>query len=130
MKFDFDEDVNIDLTPLIDVIFMLLIFFILTTTFSKPVLEVLLPSSKMAEAGEKGTKEILITVTNNGKIYYGESIIDSHKLTEILQSNPDKVLNLCIDKSAPFESFVHILDVAKKERGGKFIISTDVKERL
>lgn len=130
MKFDFDEDVNIDLTPLIDVIFMLLIFFILTTTFSKPVLEVLLPSSKMAEAGEKGTKEILITVTNDGKIYYGESIIDSRKLTEILQSNPDKVLNLFIDKSAPFESFVHILDVAKKERGGKFIISTDVKERL
>ena len=49
MKFDFDEDINIDLTPLIDVIFMLLIFFIMTTTFSKPVIDIMLPASKTAE---------------------------------------------------------------------------------
>ena len=39
---DFDEDASIDLTPVIDVIFMLLIFFIMTTTFSKPVLDIVL----------------------------------------------------------------------------------------
>ena len=42
---DFDEDASIDLTPVIDVIFMLLIFFIMTTTFSKPVLDIVLPAS-------------------------------------------------------------------------------------
>ena len=40
---DFDAgDINLDLTPLIDVIFMLLIFFILTTTFAKPLLDVVI----------------------------------------------------------------------------------------
>ena len=43
---DFDEDASIDLTPVIDVIFMLLIFFIMTTTFSKPVLDIVLPASE------------------------------------------------------------------------------------
>ena len=46
---DFDEDASIDLTPVIDVIFMLLIFFIMTTTFSKPVLDIVLPASETAE---------------------------------------------------------------------------------
>ena len=63
MKFDIDEEINIDLTPLIDVVFMLLIFFIMTTTFSKPVLDVILPASKMAEGKETQTQEILISVT-------------------------------------------------------------------
>ena len=37
-----NDDISLDITPLIDVIFMLLIFFIMTTTFSKPVLDIIL----------------------------------------------------------------------------------------
>lgn len=129
MKFDFDEDINIDLTPLIDVIFMLLIFFIMTTTFSKPVIDVLLPASKTAEKAGSETKEIVITVSNKGDIYYGENIISANELEKILKDNPDKILNMFIDKTAPFQSFVHIVDIAKKEREGRFIISTDIAER-
>ncbi len=129
MKFDFDEDINIDLTPLIDVIFMLLIFFIMTTTFSKPVIDVLLPESKMAEKSEDTTKEIAVTVSNKGDIYYGDKVITVLELETLLKNNPDKILNMFIDKTAPFQSFVHIVDVAKKEREGRFIISTDTAER-
>ncbi|HIZ89507.1 MAG: biopolymer transporter ExbD [Candidatus Mucispirillum faecigallinarum] len=129
MKFDFDEDINIDLTPLIDVIFMLLIFFIMTTTFSKPVIDIMLPASKTAEKAGSETKEIVITVSNKGDIYYGENIISANELEKILKDNPDKILNMFIDKTAPFQSFVHIVDIAKKEREGRFIISTDIAER-
>ena len=129
MKFDFDEDINIDLTPLIDVIFMLLIFFIMTTTFSKPVIDIMLPASKTAEKAGSETKEIVITVSNKGDIYYGENIISANELEKILKDNPDKILNMFIDKTAPFQSFVHIVNIAKKEREGRFIISTDIAER-
>lgn len=129
MKFDFDEDINIDLTPLIDVIFMLLIFFIMTTTFSKPVIDVLLPASNTAEKAEDKTKELAITVSNKGDIYYNDKLITVSELETILKNNPDKILNMFIDKTAPFQSFVHIVDVAKKERNGRFIISTDTAER-
>ena len=129
MKFDFDEDINIDLTPLIDVIFMLLIFFIMTTTFSKPVIDIMLPASKTAEKAGSETKEIVITVSNKGDIYYDKNIISANELEKILKDNPDKILNMFIDKTAPFQSFVHIVDIAKKEREGRFIISTDIAER-
>ncbi len=128
MKFDIDEEINIDLTPLIDVVFMLLIFFIMTTTFSKPVLDVILPASKTAESKESQTQEILISVTKDGKVYYNNTLIKEEEIKSILDANTDKMLNLYIDKSAPFQSFVNIIDIAKKERNGKFIISTDVVE--
>ncbi len=129
MKFDFDEDINIDLTPLIDVIFMLLIFFIMTTTFSKPVIDVLLPASITAEKAEDKTKEIAVTVSNKGDIYYNDKVITVSELETVLKNNPDKILNMFIDKTAPFQAFVHVVDVAKKERNGRFIISTDTAER-
>lgn len=128
MKFDIDEEINIDLTPLIDVVFMLLIFFIMTTTFSKPVLDVILPASKTAESKESQTQEILISVTKDGKVYYNNTLIKEEEIKSILDANTDKMLNLYIDKSATFQSFVNIIDIAKKERNGKFIISTDVVE--
>lgn len=128
MKFDIDEEINIDLTPLIDVVFMLLIFFIMTTTFSKPVQDVILPASKTAERKETQTQEILISVTKDGKVYYNNTLIKEEEIKSILDANTDKMLNLYIDKSAPFQSFVNIIDIAKKERNGKFIISTDVVE--
>lgn len=128
MKFDIDEEINIDLTPLIDVVFMLLIFFIMTTTFSKPVQDVILPASKTAESKETQTQEILISVTKDGKVYYNNTLIKEEEIKSILDANTDKMLNLYIDKSAPFQSFVNIIDIAKKERNGKFIISTDVVE--
>lgn len=128
MKFDIDEEINIDLTPLIDVVFMLLIFFIMTTTFSKPVLDVILPESKTAESKESQTKELLISVTSDGKIYYNKTLINEREVKDILDANKDKMLNLYIDKSAPFQSFVNIIDIAKQERNGKFIISTDILE--
>ena len=59
-NLDLEEEPSIDLTPLIDTIFMLLIFFIMTTTFSRPVLDIVLPASSEAEASsEKREKPAL-----------------------------------------------------------------------
>ena len=122
-----DEDISIDLTPLIDVVFMLLIFFIMTTTFSKPVLELVLPESENAEQQSKKEAEILISITKDGKIFYKNAVIDKAGLIALLNENP-ALLNVFVDKDAPFESFVNIVDIAKKEREGRFVISTEQKK--
>jgi len=52
-KFLDDEfGADIDLTPLIDVVFMLLLFFILAASFSAPVLQVALPTARTAAPAE------------------------------------------------------------------------------
>jgi len=60
--------VNINLTPMIDMVFILLIFFIVTTSFVKETgVEINRPTAKTAERNEKGN--ILIAITNNGEIW-------------------------------------------------------------
>ena len=57
-----DEEPQIDLTPLIDCLFMLIIFFVLTMSFSKPVLEIMLPESRSA-IEQKADKQIIVFVS-------------------------------------------------------------------
>ena len=58
---ELEEEPRVDLTPLIDVIFMLVIFFVMTMTFSKPVLDVVLPAAQNSEVKKK-TAELVISV--------------------------------------------------------------------
>jgi Biopolymer transport protein len=127
--FDFDQGTEIDLTPLIDVIFMLLIFFILTTTFSKPVLNIVLPSSETAEQQAERLPELVIAITAEGKLFHGEMELTRDALGALLDSRKKELLNLFVDEKAPFEAFVFVVDMAKSKRGGRFVISTQSVER-
>lgn len=121
---DFEEDPGIDLTPVIDVVFMLLIFFIMTTTFSKPVLDIVLPSSETSEDAAGKSPELLISVKADGSIHYQEKPLDKEALAALLETRPEALLNLYVDEKAPFEAFVGVVDIAKMKRGGHFVIST------
>ena len=128
-SFDFglEEEPSIDLTPLIDTIFMLLIFFIMTTTFSRPVLDILLPASGEAESsGER--REQVISIKADGSLHYEGRQITENDLDEVLAERPEALLNLYVDRKAPFEAFVGVVDVAKVKKGGHFVISTEQPE--
>lgn len=124
--FDFglDDEPGIDLTPLIDTIFMLLIFFIMTTTFSRPVLDIFLPASEEAEASAK-RKEQVISIMADGTMHYEGRRIEKEELDAVLSERPEALLNLHVDKNAPFEAFVGVVDVARVKKGGHFVISTE-----
>lgn len=124
----FDEEPQIDLTPLIDCLFMLIIFFVLTMSFSKPVLEVVLPQ---AESGIKTNDrtEILLSVKADGTFWLDQKPVTLTALEQVLDDRPEAILNIYMDGSAPFDRFVNVLDLAKQKRNGRFVISTDPKEK-
>ena len=131
---EFDEEPRIDLTPLIDVIFMLVIFFVMTMTFSKPVLDLVLPSADNSVVRKKEA-ELVLNVKSDGSIYHEaflsrSVLVTKEDLPQFLDEHPDGMLNLMIDEKAPFESFVSIVDVAKHKRGGRFVISTRAAESV
>ncbi len=122
---DGDDDLAVDLTPLIDVVFMLLIFFIMTTTFSKPVMEIILPKAEQAQLPEEKSKEILVSITQHGSLFYKDKRIELEQLVAELRKDTSTVLNVYVDKNAPFEAFVNVVNMAKVEREGRFVISTE-----
>lgn len=126
---EYDEEPRIDLTPLIDVIFMLVIFFVMTMTFSKPVLDLVLPSADNSVVRKKEA-ELVLNVKSDGSIYHEGAPVTKEDLPKLLDEHPDGMLNLMIDEKAPFESFVSIVDVAKHKRGGRFVISTRAAESV
>ena len=121
---NFDEEPQIDLTPLIDCLFMLIIFFVLTMTFSRPVLEIVLPEAVHAEASGK-RDEILLNVKSDGTFWLDQDRqVTLAELASELEANPQKLLNIYMDKGADFGVFVSVLDLAKDKREGRFVIST------
>lgn len=124
MYDDFQEDAGIDLTPLIDVVFMLLVFFIMTTTFSRPVLDIILPKSETAENPSNRPKELLIGVKADGSLHHNDKPVSKEELPALLDSMPESLLNLHVDEKAPFEAFVGVVDIVREKRGGRFVIST------
>lgn len=123
-KVNFEDDLNLDLTPLIDVIFMLVIFFVLTTTFAKPIIDVNLPSSKTSTVN-KESKFLTISIKKNGNYEYENKSITLEEVLVLIKDNPDMDLNIYSDREAPFEYFVKLVDVAKELKAGHFVISTN-----
>ncbi|MBB5021533.1 ExbD/TolR family protein [Desulfurispira natronophila] len=124
--FDHDDDLmdeRIDLTPLIDAVFLLLIFFIMATTFLRPALEVSLPDSESAATLEQ-QDWLVITIAKDGNIYHGDDVIPRPEVAALLQHHPDKPLNFYVDKHAPFESFAHVVDQAQAEGRVDFVVTT------
>lgn len=120
---NFDEEPQIDLTPLIDCLFMLIIFFVLTMSFSRPVLEIILPEAKNAESNQE-RNELLLSVKADGTYAINEDTITLEELSARLDAEPDRLLNIWMDEKAPFSAFVKVLDLAKIKRAGRFVIST------
>ena len=111
MKLDKDinlisDDAHIDLTPLIDVIFMLLIFFILTMSFSQTALKITLPQSQYSEK-IRGNNLLSITVSDEGKYLIKNDEVTLEKISLMLEENKYTQLNIVADANCPFQSFLN-----------------------
>lgn len=119
----FEDEPQIDLTPLIDCLFMLIIFFVLTMSFSKPVLEVILPEATNAETSQ-ARNELLVSVKADGTLYLNAAPATIEEIARALDEAPERLLNIYMDEEAPFSRFVAVMDLAKTRRNGRFVIST------
>ena len=110
-NLDLEEEPSIDLTPLIDTIFMLLIFFIMTTTFSRPVLDIVLPASSEAHKSdialgwspeganfEDSLNRLTMRTARNFRSYFPRAQAPFNTIRKILPQggrNAEKSFKLC-----------------------------------
>ena len=123
MKFSLDEDdrTDVSLTPLIDVVFLLLIFFMVTTTFNQHAnLRVELPDASNAVQSNEVNK-IEVIIDKNGHYYIdGTSLLDQQSrtlvtaLSKIVQKNKSEKILIRADAQAPHQSVVSVMDAAGK----------------
>ena len=119
-----------DITPLIDVVFILLIFFIVSSVFKKDELALVLnlPTSSAQEI-ELKQKEIIIELNSEKLAIYGEeSTLES--LEEEIIKIEDKERNIIfrIDKEVKYEKIVNVLELLQKHQLFNISLITDTKK--
>ncbi len=121
---DEDDDLSarIDLTPLVDVIFMLVIFFIMTASFDLPVLEMQLPAAGgSAESQERNRVKVVVDAQGGIRMGSGDATMDD--ISSALSEGREAVLEVVIDKRAPSGILVQMADLARKDAGGRILIA-------
>jgi biopolymer transport protein ExbD len=103
----------IDIAPLLDMVFILLIFFIVTSTFTRET-GVDVSKPKASTAKELAKESILVGVSREGSIHINETQVNLSSLRAILRSMvaeaPDRPVIIVADRDAPTGRLVDILD--------------------
>ncbi len=121
---------HLDIAPLVDIVFLLLIFFLLTSQFIKPPgLKIELPKAKYARAQDK--LDIVVAVTKDEKVLLNGVLTNFESLPEqlwgILKDSPRKVIIIKADKDAKVQSIVTVMDIAKRCNAEGVTLSTKLK---
>ncbi|OQK16445.1 biopolymer transporter ExbD [Methyloprofundus sedimenti] len=120
MKIHSEEDelttTELNLTPLIDMVFILLIFFVVTSSFVKESgIEVNRPTAKSAERQERGN--IIISVSKSGEIWIDRRKVAINALRANVErlhaENPEGSVIIAADKEALTGTLVQALDQAR-----------------
>jgi biopolymer transport protein ExbD len=118
--------IGIDMSPLLDVVFILLIFFIVSTVFvSETGIEVDKPQSISADQLEKTA--ILIAITQQGNVIYDGAQIGVsgvRRTVEQLLSRDERPVVIQTDKRVPAELLVEVIDQAKLGGSASISIAT------
>jgi len=125
------EPFKLDLIPMINVVFLLLIFFMLTsTTPTKQKTKIDLPKVKTAE---KNSKQLLVmTIDKNGSMQLdGKAVtfevLPAH-LEKKISEKKNTVISIHADKIIEFELFGKVIELAKQAGAEDFMLATGVEK--
>lgn len=120
------EKPHIEIAPLVDIIFLLLIFFMLSSNFITPKLKMELPKALFEEKLEK--VDLVVTVDKNNRIFINKSEFDPEK-DDLKKALEEKMASLGKydvifrgDKAIGYDTFVKILDTAKAAGATSFSV--------
>ncbi len=120
----------VDMAPLIDVVFILLIFFLVTATFVRETgIEVQRPQATAAPSLDQQAMRISITV--NGTIYTEGSAVDLQtlrsKVSTFVSANPSSPVIVIPDQDTRAQRVVDVMDAAKLAGAVHVAIATEKK---
>lgn len=130
-KIEDSEEVSVNITSMIDVIFILLIFFMVSTQFKKNSLPLNLPSSDNSKQEPSDSKLNVLSVTSDS-IYLNGNSVESEKLYEALLSeyekDSDAPLSFECENTVSFQRVVEILTEIQKAGITKIGIAHEFSE--
>ncbi len=125
-----EEEAAIDITPMLDVVFILLIFFIVTATFIKEAgIDVNRPNAATAVKKEKAN--ILIAITAKNEIWIDRRKVDIRSVRPNIErlhaENPKGTVVIQADKESKTDTLIQVMDAARE--AGVYDVAIAVQEQ-
>ena len=123
-----DAEAEINITPMLDIVFIMLIFFIVTASFVKePGISPVLPSAETAQA--KARANVLIAISDSGQIWMNKravAIDDVRGLVEAARAeNPESSAVIIADQGAPSGILIDLMDQIRLGGVGEISIAAE-----
>jgi len=125
-----EQTADIDMTPMLDIVFIMLIFFIVTTSFVKESgIEVNRPSAKTAETKAKG--HIIVAIKPNGEVWIDKRLVDIRavraNVSRLHAENPLGSVIIAADREAKTYHLVQVMDQIRQAGITNAAIATQVE---
>jgi biopolymer transport protein ExbD len=123
-----EEDAAIDMTPMLDIVFIMLIFFIVTTSFVKEAgIQVNKPEAN--QANKEPSANIFIAIRDNGEVWMDKRQVDVERvaanLERMLAEQPTDLVVIQADKKAEHGRVVEVMDQVKEAGIDKISIAAE-----
>ncbi|GJQ48324.1 biopolymer transport protein ExbD/TolR [Candidatus Kuenenia stuttgartiensis] len=119
----------INLTPLVDMLFIILLFFLVTSTFiDQPNIQLELPTTKHTPTSK--VDEQVLNISRDGRLFFQNEPVERKVLIQVLKKafsqQTEKTLVLRVDKNVPYGLVIDVMDAAKGAGLKKIVAPTIV----
>ncbi|NPA16290.1 ExbD/TolR family protein [Persephonella sp.] len=124
---DDDREISeINMTPFVDIILVVLIIFLATATFIvEGKIPLNLPKAETAETKEIKEKKVIITVKKDGSLYLDDKKVSLEQLKGKISGLSDKtIVVLRADRDVPFQKIVSVIDLCRGQGLERYTIET------
>jgi len=117
------EPASLNLTPLIDVIFQLLIFFMLSSTFIYPSIGLDLPKGEVKE-GVQNDQHLVLSMNKDSQLFLNQELVSIENLAGVLkvelEKAKDKSVYFRADKQLAYDQFFQVMQISTKSGAAHF----------
>jgi biopolymer transport protein ExbD/biopolymer transport protein TolR len=106
---------DINITPLVDVVLVLLLIFMLTAPVLQSGIQVAVPHTRMVS--QLTEVHLVVTIDKDQNVFLQDKPVNIHDLSSVLAQNPrneKKVIYVRADESVPFGAFASVMDAVKQ----------------
>ncbi len=126
-----EEEAEINITPMLDIVFIMLIFFIVTATFVRETgIDVTRPDASTAQQQQR--PPILIAISSEGEIWFDKRRIDVRavraNVERALAENPEGGVVILADREAKTGLLVEVMDEARLAGAPSVSIASEIRE--
>jgi biopolymer transport protein ExbD len=124
---------EINITPLLDLAFVLLIIFMITTPLLESSVNLVIPSSGAMNPPIKSAQVQIVSIDRNETIRFNNQIVDLtalvERMAELKQRNPDIAVVIRPDRDLPVQKLIALMDALKQAQITKIGIATRAESK-